>query len=250
MSPPQSQSVARISEELGIYGITLYKLRVEIAELISVDPVCWLGLQKQIFMSLGANPETALAALQDGHLRFLKGEASHPHSDWERRDELAEYQDPIAAVLGCADSRVPIELLFDTGIGDLFVVRNAGNIASADVVGSLEYAVEVLKVPLIVVLGHERCGAVGAALALQNFNLLPHSLSQLVGHIRLELLAAGIDHDLDRACRQNAIRSSQKLANASVLLNNRLSQGQLRIEAAHYDLDDSTIDWLGSVSSV
>ena len=193
-------------------------------------------------------PEAALALLQAGHQRFLTGCARHPHTDFERRDALAEQQHPMAAVLGCSDSRVPVELLFDTGFGDLFVARNAGNVALAGMVGTLEYAVAVLHVPLIVVLGHERCGAVAAALRPQNLNLLPHSLAQLVGQIRLDLLAAGIEGDLDRACRHNAMRAAQHLAGTSVLLNERLLSGQLRIEAARYDLDDSCLDGLGSVA--
>ena len=193
-------------------------------------------------------PEAALALLQAGHQRFLSGCPIHPHTGFERRNALAEQQNPMAAVLGCSDSRVPVELLFDTGFGDLFVARNAGNVALAGMVGTLEYAVAVLKVPLIVVLGHERCGAVAAALRPQNLNLLPPSLAQLVGQIHLDLLAAGIDGDLDRACRHNAMCAAQHLAGTSVLLNERLLSGQLRIEAARYDLDDSCLDWLGSVS--
>lgn len=196
------------------------------------------------------SPEAALALLKAGHQRFLAGTSEHPHTDLERLHALAEEQHPIAAVLGCADSRVPVELLFDTGFGDLFVARNAGNVALAGMVGTLEYAVAVLQVPLIVVLGHERCGAVAAALRPQNLDLLPDSLAQLVGQIRLELLAAGIDRDLDRACRHNALRAAQRLAGASVLINDRLRSGQLRIEAARYDLDDSCLDWLGSVVPV
>ena len=196
------------------------------------------------------SPEMALSLLKDGHQRFLDGKPLHPNMDGDHLHALAEQQHPIAAVLGCADSRVPVELLFDTGFGDLFVARNAGNVALAGMVGTLEYAVEVLKVPLIVVLGHERCGAVAAALRPQNLDLLPHSLAQLVGQIRLELLAAGIDSDLDHACRHNAIRAAQRLAGSSVLLNDALRSGQLRIEAARYDLDDSCLDWLCSVAPV
>jgi len=192
-------------------------------------------------------PEGALAHLQAGHERFLAGTPRRPHPDFERRDALAEQQHPMAAVLGCSDSRVPVELLFDTDFGDLFVARNAGNVALAGMVGTLEYAVAVLQVPLIVVLGHERCGAVAAALRPQNLDLLPSSLAQLVGQIRLEMLAAGIEGDLDRACRHNALRAAQHLASASVLINESLVSGKLRIEAARYDLDDSRLDWLGSV---
>jgi carbonic anhydrase len=193
------------------------------------------------------SPAEALVLLNAGHQRFLEGRSQPSHADRAHLHALAEAQHPMAAVLGCADSRVPVELLFDTGFGDLFVARNAGNVALAGMVGTLEYAVAVLKVPLIVVLGHERCGAVAAALRPGNLDLLPDSLAQLVGQIRLELLAAGIDHDLDHACRHNAMRAAQRLAGASVLINDRLRSGQLRIEAARYDLDDRRLDWLGTV---
>ncbi|MGK2855308.1 MAG: carbonic anhydrase [Microbacteriaceae bacterium] len=100
-----------------------------------------------------------------GNQRFISGKPRHPRQDVERRSELAERQAPDAALFGCSDSRLAAEIIFDKGLGDLFVVRNAGQVVSDSVLGSLEYAVEVLQVPLIIVLGHDECGAVLAAIA-------------------------------------------------------------------------------------
>jgi carbonic anhydrase len=114
-----------------------------------------------------AAPRDAAEARQrllDGNQRFVAGESIHGHANKDWRKRLAAGQKPFATILGCSDSRVPVELVFDQGFGDLFVIRVAGNVISTDVVGSLEYAEHHLNVPLLVVLGHEGCGAVTAAL--------------------------------------------------------------------------------------
>lgn len=109
-------------------------------------------------------PRSSWAEMVEGNSRFIAGAPQHPRQDAERREELAHAQAPLAALFGCSDSRLAAEIIFDKGIGDLFVVRNAGQVISHSVVGSLEYAVAVLGVPLIVVLGHDKCGAVRAAI--------------------------------------------------------------------------------------
>ncbi|MDZ7802012.1 MAG: carbonic anhydrase [Trueperaceae bacterium] len=110
-----------------------------------------------------ASPAAALAALREGNDRFAAGRAAHPRQDPDRRAALRDGQRPFAAVLSCADSRVPPELIFDQGLGDLFTVRVAGHVLGEDARASLHFAVHELRVPLVVVLGHERCGAVGLA---------------------------------------------------------------------------------------
>ncbi len=159
--------------------------------------------------------------------------------------EVESGQHPFAAVLGCADSRVPVELLFDTGFGDLFVVRNAGTMALTAAIGSLEYAVGHLGVPLVVVLGHEGCGAVEAAFN-RRLDLTP-SLAQVVGQLRMELFDLGADDDLEQACRHHTLNSAHNLVDSSVLLTDRLRLGSLKVEAAYYNLHTTTIDWMGSV---
>ena len=112
-------------------------------------------------------PDQILASLLEGNVRFREGRPEHPQQDPARRVDLAEGQNPKAAILSCADSRVPSELIFDQGLGDLFVVRGAGQIADETNLASLEYAVAMLGVRLIVVVGHESCGAVQAALDVE-----------------------------------------------------------------------------------
>ena len=112
-----------------------------------------------------ASPLTAWKALKQGNQRFVEGKPEHPSQSIEHRAGLATEQKPIAVVFGCADSRVAAEIIFDQGLGDMFVVRTAGHVIDSAVLGSIEYAVTVLNVPLVVVLGHDSCGAVKATLA-------------------------------------------------------------------------------------
>ncbi|MEI5583180.1 carbonic anhydrase, partial [Agromyces sp. CCNWLW208] len=112
-------------------------------------------------------PADTWRELRAGNQRFIAGTPEHPRQDVDRRTELADHQRPLVAIFGCSDSRLSAEIIFDVGLGDAFVVRNAGQVTSDDVIGSLEYAVGVLGVPLILVLGHDQCGAVRAAIDSQ-----------------------------------------------------------------------------------
>jgi carbonic anhydrase len=193
-------------------------------------------------------PRAVLQWLQQGHQRFLEGHSLHPHSTRERMRAVVEGQHPLAAVLGCADSRVPVELLFDSGFGDLFVVRNAGTMSTTAAIASLEYAVGHLDVPLIVVLGHEACGAVSAALHPEL--LLTPNLAQVVGQLRMELLQYGADLTLEESCRRHTLSAAGNLVHSSVLLTDRLRAGQLTVVAGYYDLHSSAIDWMGQVEPI
>ena len=194
-----------------------------------------------------SDPVAAMAVLKAGHRRFLDGQSMHPNISRQRLTEVADEQNPFAVILGCADSRVPMELLFDAGLGDLFVVRNAGNQASAAAIGSVEYAVAQLGVGLVVVLGHERCGAVSAALDF-TAHLTP-SLAQVVGQVRMQLIAAQALDDLDLACRANANSTAQMLVDSSVQLTDLVRQGRLQVHAAYYDLDTADIEWFGAIEA-
>src|SRR5690242_9419555 len=119
------------------------------------------------------NPVTAWKALKEGNERFVAGKPEHPSQSIEHRAALAEGQKPIAVLFGCADSRVAAEIIFDQGLGDMFVVRTAGHVIDSAVLGSIEYAVTVLDVPLIVVLGHDSCGAVKATLSALDDGVVP-----------------------------------------------------------------------------
>ena len=166
-----------------------------------------------------------LQQLDAGHQRFLSGHSEHPHATGERLRNLVEGQHPFAAILSCADSRVPVELLFDAGFGDLFVVRNAGTLCTGAAIASLEYAVGHLNVPLIVVLGHERCGAIETTFHPE-LRLTP-SLSQVIGQLRLELFVLGAANNLDEACRDHPRNAARNLVDSSVLLTDQIGRAHV-----------------------
>src|SRR5690606_5379269 len=137
-----------------------------------------------------ATPAEALRALTEGNRRFAAGQRLLPHQDADYRSALARAQRPFAAVFGCSDSRLPAEIIFDQGLGDLFVVRTAGHVAGTEVLGSIEYAVAVLDTPLVAVLGHDSCGAVAAALESVRQGTAPDGfIREVVERVMLSALA-------------------------------------------------------------
>ncbi|QNE48501.1 carbonic anhydrase [Glaciihabitans sp. INWT7] len=180
-----------------------------------------------------------------GNKRFVEGEPSHPRQDVERREQLLGAQTPHAALFGCSDSRLAAEIIFDKGLGDLFVVRNAGQIISDSVVGSLEYAVAVLHVPLIVVLGHDECGAVRAAIDSQapDAAALPPHIHQLVEKIvpAVKRVAAASDDpsatpDSTEVGREHLRDTVAELLQTSELISDAIAAGTLAIVGANYRL--------------
>jgi carbonic anhydrase len=192
-------------------------------------------------------PAKAWAEMQRGNERFVSGAPLHPRQDVERREELAFAQRPDAALFGCSDSRLAAEIIFDKGIGDLFVVRNAGQIISSSVIGSLEYAVAVLKVPLIVVLGHDECGAVRAAIDSQSADApalpphIDHLISKIAPAVRRvagvaegELPVGSVDaHEVGREHLRDTIA---ELIEASELISDGIAAGTLAVVGANYRL--------------
>lgn len=188
-----------------------------------------------------------LHQLDAGHQRFLNGQSEHPHASGERLRRLVEGQHPIAAILSCADSRVPVELLFDAGFGDLFVVRNAGNTCTSATIASLEYGIQALEVPLVLVIGHEGCGAVTAA--CQPHGTLTPELHELVLTIRQGLEEGALHAELPSAFRQNPIQAARHLVRGSALIRERIASGHLLVEAAYYTLRRGEIEWLGAIDA-
>lgn len=195
--------------------------------------------------------DEALARLQDGNRRFVMDLPNSPNISRNRRLEIAKGQGPFAALVGCADSRVGPEHLFGTGLGDLFIVRTAGNYLDDAGFGSIAFAVAELGVPLIVVLGHERCGAVAAATAVvtQNMNL-PVALSRMVEPILPAVIdararAGGNDDDLvERAIRTNVRRVTSKLrAHSDPIIGDPIRAGRVKVVGATYDLDTGTVEF-------
>jgi carbonic anhydrase len=194
------------------------------------------------------SPDEALRLLKDGNQAYLAGRAIDPDAGGKRRHDLALGQSPMAVVITCSDSRVAPEILFHQGLGELFVIRNAGNTIDTVAMGSLEYAVAELGVPLIVVLGHERCGAVGAAVAIvEQGASFPGSIGRMVEPIIpavLDARRAGATDLIDASVRANVRRTVARLRTASEpFVLGPIKTGRLRIVGARYDLDDGKLDF-------
>jgi carbonic anhydrase len=191
-------------------------------------------------------PDEALRSLLEGNKRFAEGNPTHPRRQPGDFKRLAEEQHPIAVVVGCSDARVPPEVLFDQGVGDLFVIRVAGNVirGSGPVVsGSIEYAVAELQVPLVMVLGHSGCGAVKAAIKYKDPDELPFSLGELVDSIQpaVEDARAEPGDFLDNAIRANVRRGIHRLKTRTAFVGHAIKQGRLHVVGATYNLKDGRV---------
>jgi carbonic anhydrase len=194
-------------------------------------------------------PDDAWQRLADGNTRFLAGQPEHPHQDVETRSRLAGSQAPIAAFFGCSDSRVAAEILFDQGLGDLFVVRNAGHIVSDAAVASLEYAVAVLGTPIVVVLAHDRCGAVGAAVDAEapDAPALPPLIAAHVAHIRPAIDAVRRAHPDAPVAAAEVIGAHleatvAELLRASEIISAAVADGSLAVIGAQYRLAEGRVE--------
>ena len=178
---------------------------------------------------------TSLQKLIEGNKRFLSGDAAHPNQSAERRKEVADLPKPFAVILACADARVPTEIIFDQGIGDLFVVRNAGNIVTDEVLGSIEYAVKYFSVRLIVVLGHTNCGAVSSAVQGGEF---PGHIPFLVKAIQPALtIAKAKPGDLIfNTVNVNISLAVDKLKTSAPVLDKYVKTKGLQITGAYYNM--------------
>lgn len=176
-------------------------------------------------------PEEALQKLLEGNRRFSEGKSMASHRDIDRVREVAKQQKPFAAFLGCADSRVPIEIVFDQGFGDLFVTRIAGNVASSENIGSLEFGTQVLGAKVLYVLGHTECGAVNATMRGTD---VPGQISGLFQHIRPAVKAA--KGDLNKAILENVRNQALLLAEASPVIAKMVQRKELIVAGGIYDL--------------
>jgi carbonic anhydrase len=186
-------------------------------------------------------PAEALARLKAGNQRFIAGKLQHPHQNPKRRTELATGQRPFAIVLGCADSRTSPEVLFDQGLGDLFVIRVAGNILDDHALGSIEYAVDHLGAQLIVVLGHQRCGAVQAAKeTLDSKAEAPAHINSIVAAI-LPAVEATRGADLESTIKANTDNVVQSLRSSEPVLKKEVEARAITVLGAYYDLDTGAV---------
>lgn len=188
-------------------------------------------------------PEDALQRLADGNKRFITGTAEKPRQGAERRLEVAKKQSPFAVVVTCSDSRVCPEIVFDQGLGDLFVVRVAGNSIDDVALGSIEYAVEHLNSHLVIVVGHERCGAVDAAV---KGGELPGHIGSLVTPIKpaVDATRGNAGDILDAAVRYNAKYVADSLKVRDSLIKDLIAKGEVKVVGARYDLDSGVVEIL------
>ena len=211
-------------------------------------------------------PAEAMSRLKEGNGRYASGKQQHPHESSEdrrllatnsyenaslifpdmtkRREELTKSQHPFAIVVGCSDSRVPPEIVFDQGLGDLFVIRVAGNVIDDHSLGSIEYAVDHLVVRLIVVLGHQRCGAVKAAKeTIAAKTKAPAHIQSLVTAIQ-PAVEATLKDDLEATVEANVKNVTQALRSSVPILKPKVDSGELQVVGAYYSLDTGSVAFL------
>jgi len=193
----------------------------------------------------GMTPNQALNALMEGNARFVSGNVCHPNQSDESLAKAVSGQQPFAVVVSCSDSRVPPEILFDQGIGDIFVIRTAGEVMDNATIGTVEYAVEHLHVPLIIVLGHDDCGAVKAAI---EGGAQPGQIAYVVDAITPAVnTARGMNGDLlNNSINVNAQNVARQLRSTSPILSEAAQAGTLQIVAARYHLDTGAVELLSN----
>jgi carbonic anhydrase len=201
---------------------------------------------------VSVTPSDALERLREGNARFVAARPQHPHPRVTWRADLTTGQRPFAAILGCSDSRVPLELLFDQGFGDLFVIRVAGNVASDEPMGSVVFAVARLQVPLVVVLGHEQCGAITAALAPASERRRdPPEIQKLLARIDpglKDLAPAASETERIRRGVEANVRWSEKQLRGIPALEDQMQRGELGIAGGVYELESGRVRWLGDAA--
>jgi len=198
----------------------------------------------------GLTPGEAISRLKEGNSRFCHDHCLHPHEDAKRRAQTAvEGQHPFAAVLACSDSRVPVEIVFDQGIGDIFSIRVAGNVCGVDELGTIEYVVEHLHAPLLVVLGHTECGAVTAATVGADVH---GSITAVVEKILPAVHQAHVAHPelhgkdlVPCAIEANVWRAVEEILTKSSIARHQIASGKLKVVGAIYDVKSGQVKWLG-----
>ena len=233
--PTRRQSLAGLAAFAGVAGATAAQAK---DKCVAFTPQ----------MQQAKTPDEALKRLKDGNARFVAGQALHCDL-LEQVRSTAKQQAPFAAVLGCIDSRVPPELVFDQNIGDMFVARIAGNIASTDIIGSLEFAAALAGAKLIVVLGHSECGAVKGAIDDAKLGSLTGVLQQIRPALK-QLDYKGVPTSKDKAlvqrvAEQNAKDAAAQLTGRSETLAGLVREGKLKIVYAMHDVASGRVSWFG-----
>jgi carbonic anhydrase len=207
-------------------------------------------------MTQVATAEQAWSKLIEGNKNFVSGLPAHKHQDAEKRRELVGEQTPFAAVFGCSDSRLAAEMIFDVGLGDLFVVRNAGQVLAETILGSLEFAVEVIGVPLILILGHDQCGAIKAGMSAQRGTLSVKGefIHNIVNRITPTIergLALG-ETSIDEFTNRHIKDTIQEMTDRSEVIREAIEAGRVAIVGAQYKLElgeVQVVEYRGKIES-
>ena len=198
-------------------------------------------------------PSEAWYELERGNARFVSGLHKHPNQDVEHRHSLADAQKPFALVFGCGDSRVAAEIIFDQGLGDLFVVRTAGHVIDTGVLGSIEFGVGVLDIPLVVVLGHDSCGAVSATMSAVEHGVLPGGyIRDLIERVTPSVLTAhrkGLT-TADEIEAEHVRQTIRLLVERSSMVGDRVGDGRLAVVGATYALDEGRAQLVEAVGDI
>lgn len=200
-----------------------------------------------------SNPIAAWKALKQGNDRFVNGTSLHPSQGIADRAKLVDAQHPTAVLFGCGDSRVAAEIIFDQGLGDMFVVRTAGHVVDSSVLGSIEYAVAILDVPLIVVLGHDNCGAVAATLKALDRGEVPGGfIRSIIERVAPSILMGRNEGltALDELEARHVVETGSLLMDRSRIIADRVEQGTCAIVGATYTLSDGHVKLQASVGDI
>ncbi|MCW4465091.1 carbonic anhydrase [Glutamicibacter sp. MNS18] len=186
-----------------------------------------------------ATPREAWQRLREGNFRFINGQTQHPNQDGARRQSLVETQEPFAVIFGCSDSRLAAEIIFDVGLGDVFVVRTAGHVIDTASLGSLEYAIDLLNIPLIIILGHDNCGAVTSAIKAKESGRMPKGfIRDLVEHITPSVFAAeshGL-FDVNSTVVEHVAQTTERLLERSRIISDAVDEGRTAVVGITYRL--------------
>ena len=204
-------------------------------------------------MATYLTPALAWRRLREGNERFVSGESSHPNQDASRRSSLVENQHPFAVIFGCSDSRLAAEIIFDVGLGDVFVVRTAGQVIDDAVLGSLEYSIGVLGVPLIVVLGHDSCGAVSATKSAVETGQMPVGfIRDLVERITPSVLTSlrNDKTEVNDMVVEHVKQTSHRLVDSSRVISDAIEGGRAAVVGLSYSLKEGRADLVSGVGEL
>ncbi|MGF9647568.1 carbonic anhydrase [Pseudarthrobacter oxydans] len=204
-------------------------------------------------MTTYLTPALAWRRMREGNERFVAGQSSHPNQDSSRRSSLVENQHPFAVIFGCSDSRLAAEIIFDVGLGDVFVVRTAGQVIDDAVLGSLEYSVGVLGVPLIAILGHDSCGAVSATkAAVDTGEMPPGFIRDLVERITPSVLTSirQDKHEVNDMVVEHVKQTAQRLADSSRVISDAIESGRTAVIGLSYSLAEGRANVVSGIGEL